>query len=159
MTSTLARLTKPFPEAYIHTNPSGGGSYVGHEVITQRLLAALGGYDFELRQIIYEDLPAVAPDPNGKSTRAKNGSHELPRCVVGVVARLTIVVDGERHSYEEAGDCEDPRNWPHNGARMKDAMSDAIKRCAMRTGVAIHLWAGKEFFLDRALQAVPQDAA
>ena len=41
-------------------------------------------------------------------------------------------------------------------ARMKDAVSDAVKRCAMAFGVGLHLWAqfeGKsEYFLDKQLE-------
>ena len=59
-------------------------------------------------------------------------------------------------SVVEAGDVEKPDNWKTNGARMKDAMSDAIKRCAMALGVGLHLWSqmkGKdEYFLDKQLE-------
>ena len=38
---------------------------------------------------------------------------------------------------------------------MKDAMSDAIKRCAMALGVGLHLWSQMgdqdEYFLDKQL--------
>ena len=132
----LARLVKPFPAAYVHENPGGQGrgSYVSHDVITQRLLHVLDGYSTEVVQVL-----------RGTS---KKGT---PDVVVGVILRLTSTIDGHPYSVSEVGDCENPDTWPHDGARMKDAMSDAIKRCAMRLGVGIHLWAGQEFFLDRAL--------
>ena len=46
---------------------------------------------------------------------------------------------------------------------MKDAVSDAVKRCAMAFGVGLHLWAqfeGKsEYFLDKQLEkALRQDS-
>ena len=147
----LARLVKPFPAAYIHTNPSGGGSYVGHEVITQKLLAIAGPFSTSLVEVLRGDVAAIPPNPSGKSTRAKEGAPALSNVVVGVLLALTIEIDERTVTVTEVGDCEQPHNWPHDGARMKDAMSDAIKRCAMRLGVGIHLWAQQEFFLDRAL--------
>lgn len=50
----LAALVKPFPDAYVHDNPSGGGrgSYVSHDVITQRLLATLGGFSTEVVEVL-----------------------------------------------------------------------------------------------------------
>lgn len=73
--------------------------------------------------------------------------------------KLTATIDGETYSVTEVGDCEIPGNWPHDGARMKDAMSDAIKRCAMRFGVAIHLWSQNEFYLDRAIAKTLEEKA
>jgi hypothetical protein len=140
----LQRLVKPFPASYIHDNPGSGnrGSFVSHDVVTQRLLHVLGGYETEVVEVL-RGTTAKHPDP----------------VVVGVLLRLSCVIDGQRCSVTEAGDCENPSNWPHDGARMKDAMSDAIKRCAMRLGVALHLWSGGEFFLDRALAQDLESAA
>ena len=129
--SDLARLAKPFARHLIHANPSGQGrgDYVAHSAITEKLLAVVGPFDFALVQILRGDYK------------------DRPNVVVGAVCRLTVEVDGRRVSVEEVGDCENPGNWPHDGARMKDAMSDAIKRCAMRLGVGLHLWSQDEFFL------------
>jgi hypothetical protein len=59
-------------------------------------------------------------------------------------------------TVEEVGDVEQPFNWFTDGARMKDAVSDAVKRCAMAFGVGLHLWSqfeGKsEYFLDKQLE-------
>lgn len=149
--SQLSALCRPFRSNLVHSNPSGGGQYVAHDVVTQKLLMVVGPFDFELREIIRGHVPAIKPNPNGSSQRARDGRPALDGCVVGVICRLTLTVDGRRVSVEEAGDCEDPHNWPHDGARMKDAMSDAIKRCAMRTGVGIHLWAQNDFILQPSL--------
>jgi len=150
--SQLADLAVPFPDKYVHTNPSGGGSYVPHPVIVQRLLMAVGPYSFEILDLIRGDLPAVAPNPQGKSTRAKQGSPALTGAVVGALCRLTVQVDGRDVTVVEVGDCEAPHNWPHDGARAKDASSDALKRCAMRLGLGLHLWTKPgEYFLDRKL--------
>lgn len=50
--SQLVDLLKPFPRQYIHENPSGGGSYVKHHVVEQRLLQVIGPYNFRLVEII-----------------------------------------------------------------------------------------------------------
>ena len=69
---------------------------------------------------------------------------------------LTVEIDGQLVTVEEAGDVEQPFNWNTDGARLKDAISDAVKRCAMAFGVGLHLWAqfeGKsEYFLDKQLE-------
>lgn len=141
----LAALCKPFPEGYVHDNPSGGGrgSYVSHDVVTQRLLHVLGGFSTEVVEVLRGTV--------------KGGTDVV---VVGVLLKLTATIDGVAYSVTECGDCEQPTNWPHDGARMKDAMSDGIKRAAMRFGVAIHLWSGKEFLLDRAIaKALEEDGS
>lgn len=137
----LHELAKPFPQRVIHDNPSGGGSYVSHHLYVQRLLMHLGAYSFERVELIRGDVPGKPPNPQGQSTRAKEGTPDLSGVVVGVIARLTVTIDGERVVIEDAGDCEAPHNWPHDGARAKDAMSDALKRCCARIGLGTHLYA------------------
>ncbi len=151
-TSDLAKLGRPFKPALIHSNPSGGGSYVAHPVVKQKLLMVVGPYDFELVQIVRGDVAAKAPNPNGSSERAKAGVPALSNVVVGAVCRLSCSIDGIRNIIEDVGDCEEPHNWPHDGARLKDAMSDAFKRCAAHDGVGLHLWCKpNEFILDAEL--------
>lgn len=145
--SQLHDLSKPFPSKFIHGNPSGGGSYVKHHVVDQRLLQVVGPFDWEKVEIIRGFVPGKAPNPNGTSARAKAGTPDLADAVVGVIWRLTVEIDGRRIVIEEAGDCEEPNNWPHDGARLKDALSDALKRCAMRFGCGLHLWSQDEYFL------------
>lgn len=159
MTTQLRKLAQPFPDRFINSNPSGGGSYVAHDVVTQRLLAILGGVSTERVEIIYDDLPAIEPNPSASSKRAKAGHRALPHCLVGVVLRMTAEVDGCTTVVEEVGDCEDPYNWPHNGARGKDAFSDAYKRCAMRLGVALHLWSQADYVLPSWLDALAEEVA
>jgi hypothetical protein len=151
--SDLLKLAKPFPAKYVHDNPSGGGSYVKHHLITQKLLADLGAYQWEIVQVIRGYVDAKAPNPNGKSFKAKQGSPALEAAIVGCVGRLTVCVDGRTVTVDGAGDCEDPHNWPHDGARLKDAESDAKKRAALHLGVALHLWAQDEYILYDALVA------
>lgn len=151
MSDQLYRLAKPFPRALIHENPSGGGSYVAHHAVVQKLLLTVGPFDYGITEVLRGDVAAVLPNPNGKSQRAKAGSPALTNVVVGALCTLAVTIDGRRISITEVGDCEQPHNWPHDGARLKDAASDAIKRCAARFGCGLHLWASNEYFLDAQL--------
>jgi hypothetical protein len=148
----LTQLARPFPPGFIERKD--GTDYVAHHVVTQRLLSVVGPFDFELVEIIRGDVAEVAPIPNGKSRRARTGTPALHNIAVGGVWRLTCEVDGRRVRIEEIGDVGDVHNWPHDGARLKDAASDALKRCAMRLGLGLHLWAQEHYFLDRQLWAV-----
>ena len=129
----LEQLAQRFPDKFIHDNPSGFGDYIQHSVIRQRLLSVLGAYSTKIVETIY--------DEGG--------------IVTGVVLELTCEIDGQKISIQEAGDVEKPTNWKTNGARMKYAMSDAIKRCAMALCVGLHLWSQMgdqdEYFLDKQL--------
>ncbi len=149
--SDLAKLAQPFRDAVIKSNPSGGGQYVKHSIVNEKLLAIVGPFDYELVRVLRGDVAGIPPNPQGNSQRAKDGRHALTNVVVGCAARLTLDIDGKRVSIVEVGDCEDPHNWPHDGARLKDAMSDAFKRCAMRPGVGLHLWSQHDFTLYDAL--------
>lgn len=149
--SQRARLAKPFPRSLIRSNPSGGGSYVKHSVVLEKLLAVLGPFTWECVQVIRGDVQGKPGDPKGTSARARAGTPDLHDVVVGCIWRLTTTIEDEDErrqvSVEEAGDCETPHNWDHDGARLKDATSDALKRCAMRLGVGLHLWSQDEFTL------------
>lgn len=138
------RLTRPFPQSVIKPNPSGGGTYVNHTVVEQRLIYVLGPPTTHMVEIVRGFVPGKAPDPKAQSARGKAGTPDLPNAVVGVVLRMSAQIDGVFTTTEEVGDCEDPHNWPHDGARLKDAFSDAYKRCALRLGVGLHIWASKQ---------------
>tara|TARA_A100001015_G_C14786058_1_gene631121 strand:- start:328 stop:759 length:432 start_codon:yes stop_codon:yes gene_type:complete len=129
----LHELSRRFPDKFIHKNPSGFGDYIQHSVIRQRLLTVLGAYSTDIVETLYDD-----------------------GIITGVILKLSCVIDGKEISVVEAGDVENPSNWKTNGARMKDAMSDAIKRCAMALGVGLHLWSQidgeDEYFLDKQLE-------
>lgn len=142
--SDLAKLSKPFPAKLVHKKPGqGGGDYVEHGTVTQALLATLGPFTFEVREIIRGDV--AESEAAGKTRPA------LTNALVGIVAALTVAIDGRAVTVEEVGDVGDPQNWKHDGQRGKDAMSDALKRCAMRLGCALHLWADDEYFLHDSL--------
>ena len=131
----LKQLATKFPEQFVHTK--GFGDYIQHSVIRQRLLSVLGAYSTDIVETIFDD-----------------------GIITGVILKLTCEIDGKLVSVVEAGDVENPTNWKTNGARMKDAMSDAIKRCAMSLGCGLHLWSTikldngsiqDEYFLDKQL--------
>lgn len=147
----LADLARPFPRAFVQTNPSGGGSYVSHSEVTQWLLMVVGPFSFEVVELIRGYVDAKPPNPKGTSAKAKAGSPALDGAVVGCLGRLSCTVDGKAVTVVEVGDCESPHNWAHDGARAKDAASDSIKRCAMRLSVGLHLWAQDNYFLRRKL--------
>lgn len=148
----LVELARRFPNGFIERKD--GNDYVAHHVVNQRLLSIVGPFDFELVEVIRGDVAAVPPDPKGRSRRAKAGTPALHNVVVGGIWRLTCSIDGRRVRIEEVGDVGDVHNWPHDGARLKDAVSDALKRCAMRLGLGLHLWAQEHYFLDRQVQAI-----
>lgn len=143
----LFELSRTFPEKFIHKNPTGFGDYIQHSVIRQRLLSVVGPYSQEVKHVIRETLT----DKQGKDKEV----------ITGVVLALTVEIDGEVVTVEEAGDVEQPFNWKTDGARMKDAISDAVKRCAMAMGVGLHLWAQfdgqSEYFLDKQLEKGIED--
>lgn len=131
MTSQLARLARPFPAKYVKAPAQGKfGSYVPHDVVTQALLAIVGPYDLEVGEILKGD--------DGK--------------VEGCLVTLSVTIDGRPTRVTEIGDCEQPGNWMTQGARMKDAISDGVKRCAMRLGLGLHLWAQQDYFLYEQLK-------
>ena len=137
----LQELAKRFPQKYIHNNPTGFGEYIQHSVIRQRLLSVLGPYEQRVIQVFKEEMT----DKQGKTKTV----------TTGVVLEMTFNIGGRDVSVQEVGDVEQPFNWKTEGARMKDAVSDAVKRCAMAIGCGLHLWArhdGKsEYFLDQQL--------
>lgn len=142
--SQLADLARPIPKRLIEPAPKGRrGSYVPHFVITQALLAVVGPFDFEITQILRGQVAAIIDDTTGKKHPA------LENVVVGVVCRLTVMIDGRRVSVEEAGSVVAGGWEPNDGERLKKATSDAVKRCGMRLGLGIHLWCKRpdQFFL------------
>lgn len=134
MTSQLRRLATPFPAQFVEKNPTGYGHYVAHDVVTQRLLAILGPFGTSVVEVIR----GTADKCDGE-------------VITGVLLALHVEIDGRKVTVTEVGDCERPDNWKTDGARLKDAMSDAIKRCAMRLGVGLHLWSGDAYVLPQWL--------
>ena len=129
MSDQLYELSRPFPQSLVKQKPGKfAASYVEHSVVSQRLLEVVGPHDFAIDRIV--------TSPDG--------------VVQGCTATLTVEVDGRRVSVTEVGDVEHPGQ--NNGSNLKNASSDALKRCAMRLGVGLHLWSGENYYLDKALE-------
>ncbi len=126
----LQQLAEPFPPHLVKAPPKGKyGSYVPHSAVTERLLAVVGPFSTNIREVIYD----------GESN------------VVGCILEVTAEIDGRYVTVQEAGDAENQGGRKNNGALLKDASSDAIKRCAMRLGLGLHLWSQGDYFLDQFL--------
>ena len=145
----LYNLSRPVPKKFIKPAPAGKfGTFVPHYVVTQILLANVGPFDWELVQVL-------RGDSSGVINRGKKNERviDLTDVIVGAVYRLTCYVDGSRVQIEEVGEL-DAYTKSNDGARLKHASSDALKRAAMRLGVAIQLWCktGDEHFLPEFLR-------
>ena len=130
MSEQLYELSRPFPQSLIKQKPGSKfqASYVEHSVISQRLLEVVGPYTFTVDKLI--------TNPDGQ--------------VSGCFATLECMVDGDFVTITEIGDVEHP--GANNGSSAKAASSDALKRCAMRLGVGLHLWSQDNYYLDKALE-------
>ena len=105
------------------------GEYIEHAVINQLALAMVGPHSFEVVDIIRE---------------AESGA------VSGVLARLTVTIDNQTHTIVEAGDVDFP-DRENAGKAVKLAASDAYKRCWMRLGLGLELWAQENWSLPAML--------
>lgn len=149
----LTRLARPFPREYVEPPPQGKyGEYVPHDVVTQALLVICGPFDWQLVEIIRGNVPGYVRVKDGQKTTVA----ALTDVVVAVIYRLTVTIDGRVTVIEEVGDVDQPHNWSDDGKRLKDAVSDAKKRCAMQVGCGLHLWAQNQqgvsrYFLHRQL--------
>lgn len=128
----LHELATPFPAKFVSQKPGKfAASYVAHDIVTQRLLEVCGPFSFSMDELI----------------RDKAGD------VVGCLATLVVTIDDRTVSITEVGDVEPAGSANKNdGARAKDALSDAFKRCAMRIGLGLHLWAGENYYLHTAFK-------
>lgn len=126
--SQLSELARKFPDALIKQKPGKfAADYVEHGVIVQRLLEVVGPFSFRVDTLITN----------------KDG------VVSGCTATLEVQVDERFVSITEVGDVERPTD--NNASNAKSASSDALKRCAMRLGLGLHLWTGDAYYLDRSL--------
>ena len=139
--SELRELAEPFPAAMVEKAPVGKfGSYVTHSNYTQRALSILGPHTFGAVDLIRGYAPAIKTENNSWPAREN--------AVVGVVAELTVTIDGKEVTITEIG-TEDNPAMKHDAECAKNALSDAYKRCWMRVGLGLHLWSKKprDYFL------------
>lgn len=152
----LLRLSKPFPAKFVAKKE--GADYVNHAIVQQRLLGTVGPFDMRVDHIIRGP---IAEKITGKGTPKEKVWPAADNAVVGVVLTCTFTIDGERVEVSEVGTPEGYYMAPHDGERLKKAMSDALKRCAMRVGVGLDLWSKGTYVLPAMLeqdQAVEDDA-
>jgi hypothetical protein len=120
----LQQLAEPFPKHLVKDPPKGKhGKYVPHSAVTERLLAVVGPFATGIAKVIYDG-----------------------EIVTGCILEIAVEIDGRTVTVQEAGEASNPQSKT-NGARLKDATSDAIKRCAMRLGLGLHLWSQGDYFL------------
>lgn len=130
MSEQLYELSRPFPDRLIKQKPGKfAASYVEHSVVVQRLLEVTGPFTFRVDELIR--------DGDG--------------VVCGCLASLEVVIDGRPVVIREVGDVEHPQSG-NAGGNAKAAASDAMKRCAARLGLGLHLWSGDLYFLDKSLE-------
>ena len=123
-------LIRPFPPALVQKAPQGKfGDYVAHYDVNQAALRIVGPHNFRIVQLIRGNAVAIGDKWPGRQDT-----------VVGVIAELSVEVDGVMATIEEVGTEDNPAM--HNDAEnAKLALSDAYKRCWMRLGLGLHLWA------------------
>jgi hypothetical protein len=132
----LRDLAKPFTSLVKKGKDAGKfGDFVEHSAVNQRLLAHIGPFSQRVSEIVYDIHP------------------QLGQVCTGVVLELTMTIDGKEVVIQEAGDLDNPFGKGRtNGDRLKMAISDALKRCAMRVGLGLHLYAQDDYFLDKLLE-------
>jgi hypothetical protein len=115
----MQRLAKAFPAEVVKTKPGRGGSkplsYISHALVTERLNEVDPDWSW---RVLTEH---IWYDPNG-----------APHCA-GVTVEMTV---GGVTRVEAGG----PQRQEAFTNEIKNAYSDAIKRAAMRFGVALYIW-------------------
>lgn len=139
--SQLRKLAERIPDRYVGKSDKGMDA-ADHTVITQMLHLFVPGWSFEIVQVLRSEVP----EKTGNNKTWPGGMF-----VTGCIGRLTVTLDGERVVVDEAGGCELAGMKDGDGERLKHAASDALKRCAMRLGLGLHIWAQDAYFLDRSL--------
>jgi len=133
----MQALAKRAPAKYIQKKPGGfEADYISHSEIQQMLLAKLSVPPSQrIVQVIYG---------------GDNGT-----TVHGVILEVTYVIDEATVIIQEAGDCDRPQ--ANNGANLKNAVSSAVNRCAMRIGLGLELWSQQFYVLDKAFPIAEKD--
>ncbi len=116
-----ARFVSPAPKGQF-------GDYIEHAVINQLALAMVGPHSFRVVEIVRE--------PDGR--------------VSGVLAELSARIGEQDVTVVEAGDVDFP-DRETAGKAVKLAASDAYKRCWMRLGLGLELWAQENWSLPKML--------
>lgn len=139
----LRKLAEPFPAKLVKKPPQGKhGSYVPHSTVNERALSIVGPFSFQVVDVVRGAAFPVTVN-KGKDNERTFGPREA---VVGCLGQLTVEIDGRTVTITEAGDVEGAAAQ-EDGANLKEAASDAFKRCWMRVGLGLHLWSQDDYFL------------
>ena len=149
-------LSKPWNKSFVKTKKQSFGDvkYVEHTQVTQKLIALIPDLKMELGSVFYDKVE----DENGIRRKFLTGCEYT----------ISGTIDGEFRSVTEAGTCEKPffeqgnMKVANNGQRLKECISDAVKRCGMRLGVGIELYDTQTWlsdYLDPKPKAAPKKAA
>jgi hypothetical protein len=127
-------LRKAIPENLISKVDKGFGEIdtINHAVVTDRLNTEAPGWTMSEPQFMYVEGIWIKPNPKKKETFEPY--NDGTRHIVGVLCSMTI---GSVTRWE-VGESGGPGDSAADEA--KKAMSDWIKRAAMRFGVGIELW-------------------
>ena len=141
-------LARAIPKKFIEKKPGSGADYVPHFVVEQVIIASVGAFDWEVVKTIRGYVPEWTSRDGNKSFGP------FQDAIVGVIVRMTLTIDGRRVVIEEVGSTDAGAYEFNDAERLKKAMSDGLKRCAMRVGVGLHLWCktNEQFFLPRFLR-------
>ena len=139
---TQILISKPWNKSLVKQLKMSYGSidYVEHTQVTQKLIALIPDVKMEVGEIIKD----VVFDENG----------EQREFITGVTYTISGTIDGEFRSVTEAGMCDKPffveggKKVSNNGERLKECISDAIKRCGMRLGLGLELWDTEVWLID-----------
>lgn len=129
-------LREPFPAKEISKLPGTAKrpalDYVSHAAVTNRLNQAAPDWTYEVERV----------EVRGNIARDNDGSHFVtdPAGLPHVVAVFgTMTIGGV--TRQEVGEVD---SFSTYGLELKNAISDFIRRAAMRFGVALDLWAKEE---------------
>ena len=132
---TQVELSKAWNKSVVKKLPvsykKDGIDYVEHTQVTQKLIALIPDVQMELIDVFYDTHYNIDGD---KLT-----------ILSGCTYKISGTIDGQLRSVVEAGMCDKPfesenRRVSNNGERLKESISDAIKRCGMRLGIGIELY-------------------
>ena len=136
MTTQLQSLAKRIPKSYIKQKPgSFAADYCSHGDIQQMLIA-------KLRVPPSQEVTQVIRNAEGQ--------------IHGVVLRMVFQIDGQACVIDEIGEVDRPS--ANDGLNAKNAVSDAVKRCAMRIGLGLELWCQETYVLDKALETKGEES-
>lgn len=148
--SQLRDLAEPFRGKLVKQPPAGKyGSYVSHSTVNERALSVVGPFSFEIVEVVRGWTDSVTVN-KGKDTERTYPARDA---VIGCLATVVAEIDGRIVTVTEAGDVEGAAAQS-DGANLKEASSDAFKRCWMRLGLGLHLWSQSDYFLPKQLDKV-----